>query len=68
MSLPFPGVVTFYKDENVVKRLTIRFDWFTNDYIIKEGIKMTLIDYGEVFDWDEAEVHGKKFNKSDIIP
>ena len=66
--MSLPSVVIFYKDENEIKRAFINCGWFCNPNTVKNAIKRTLIDCGEVFDWDVAEAYGMKISKTEIVP
>ena len=64
--MSLPSTVIFYKDGNEIKRAFINCGWFCNPNTVKRGIKQTLINCGEVFEWDVAEAYGMKISKIEV--
>lgn len=62
-----PSIVIFYKNEVEIKRAFINAGWFVNYDKIKIAIKRSLIDCGEVFEWDVAEAYGMKISKTEVF-
>jgi len=62
-----PSICIFYKDQIEIRRYFINCGWFCNTDTIKRGVKDTLVNCGDEFDWDIVEAYGMKISKEEII-
>lgn len=64
--MSLPSIVIFLKEGKEVKRFFTNCGWFANDNSIKRGIKTSLENINENFDWDTAAAYGKIYTKKEI--
>jgi hypothetical protein len=64
--MSLPSVVIFYKGDEEVRRQFINCGWFCNNNTVKNGIKRSLINSGNDFEWDVAKAYGMSFTKEEV--
>ena len=64
--MSLPSVVIFYKENEEVKRQFINCGWICNNNIVKNGIRRSLINSGNDFQWDIAKAYGMSFTKEEV--